>query len=68
MKTNQLAKDPARFLSVGDRLWNGVIADADLVQRYAAAQATVDAWEDYAGHPVPEHVLNARNKILRDAI
>ena len=67
MKTKQTAKDPARFLSIGDRLWNGVIADADLVQRYAAAQATVDAWES-TGRDAPEHVLNARHKILRDAI
>lgn len=66
MQTNQTTKDPARFLAIGDRLWNGVIADADLVQRYAAAQATVDAWEAH-GIAAPDHVLNARHKILRDA-
>lgn len=64
--TTQNQKDPARFLSFGDRLWNGVVADADLVKRYAQAQAAVDAWEA-TGRPAPEHVLNARHKILRDA-
>lgn len=54
-------------LSIGEKLWNGVIVNADLAQRYARAQQAIDAFEA-KGLAAPETLLNARHKIIRDAI
>ena len=57
----------AQKLSIGEKLWNGVIVDAGLAQRYARAQQAIDAFKA-EGLAAPEALLNARHKIIRDAI
>ena len=55
------------MLTVGERLWNGAIVTPFLAQAYNSLTQRIEAFRA-AGLRAPEQILNARHKLIAEAL
>lgn len=55
------------MLIVGEKLWNGAIVTPSLAQAYNSLTQRIEAFRA-AGLPPPEQILNARHKLIAQAL